>query len=465
MTGGWSLLRGMKVLVANELGVPTVVVENAEASTIFGVGRIVEDLATFEGMLLPFPPPLAMESRSSDASVTNIPPGTLCPGGLMANHPRPIVLGEAERVELERLMRSSSVAAGLSRRARVVLLMAADVSGAEIARMTGYTTAQVSRLRRRFAEEGIDGLADKPRSGRPPSISDRKRAKIVAMTLKAPGRGRTHWSTRELATEVGVSHMTIHRIWKAHDLKPHQVETFKFTTDPEAEEKIHDVVGLCLNPPAKAVVLSLDEKTQIQVLNRTQPLLPLRPGIPARQTHDYNRNGLTSLYAALEVTSGEVIGECRPRHTGADFLEFLKLVAARYRRTELHVILDNSSTHKTPEVKAWLEAHPSVHFHFTPTGASWLNMVETWFSILTRKSVRRGSFNSVKALVRHIRNYIDHWNDNPVPFIWTKEPADIISKAVRRPHQHDFQDGTLDCDTGAGSSFRQPVRTSAGAWE
>jgi transposase len=350
----------------------------------------------------------------------------------MANHSRPIVLGPAERAELERLVRSSSAAAGLSRRARVVLLMADDVSGAEIARMTGYTVVQVSRLRRRFAEEGIAGLADKPRSGRPPSISNRKRAKIVAMTLKPPGRGRTHWSTRELAMEVGVSHTTIHRIWRAHDLKPHQVETFKFTTDPQAEEKIHDVVGLYLDPPANAVVLSVDEKTQIQALNRTQPLLPLRPGIPARQTHDYKRNGLTSLYAALEVNSGAVIGECRPRHTGADFLQFMNLLVTRYRRTQLHVVLDNSSTHKTPEVKAWLEVHPLVHFHFTPTGASWLNMVEAWFSILTRKSVRRGSFDSVKALVKHIRRYIDHWNDNRVPFIWTKEPIDVINRAVRR---------------------------------
>lgn len=261
----------------------------------------------------------------------------------MANHSRPIVLGEADRAELERLQRSPSVAAGLSRRVRVVLLMADNVSGAEIARMTGYTVVQVSRLRRRFIEEGLAGLADKPRSGRPPTISDRKRAQIIAKTLKEPGRGLTHWSTRELAIEVGVSHTTIHRIWKAHDLKPHQVETFKFNTDPEAEEKIHDVVGLYLNPFTKAVVLSVDEKTQIQALNQTQPILPLRPGIPARQTHDYRRNGLTSLYAALEVNSGAVFGECRERHTGADFLQFMKRVVKQYPRTELHVILDNSS--------------------------------------------------------------------------------------------------------------------------
>lgn len=350
----------------------------------------------------------------------------------MANFSRPIVVKQADRAELERLQRSTSVAAGVSRRARVVVLMADNVSGAEIARMTGYTVVQISRLRKRFAEEGLAGLYDKPRSGRPLSITDRKRAQIVALTLKEPGHGLTHWSTRELAVRAGVSQSTVQRIWKAHDLKPHQIGTFKFSTDPDAEEKIHDVVALYLNPPTTAVVLSVDEKTQIQALNRTQPILPLRPGLPARQTHDYERNGLTSLYAALEVHSGSVLGECRARHTGADFLEFLKSIARQYPRTELHLILDNSSTHKTPEVKAWLEAHPRIQFHFTPTGASWLNMVEAWFSILTRKSVRRGSFDSVQALVRHIRKYIDHWNQHAVPFIWTREPADIIKKTVRR---------------------------------
>lgn len=350
----------------------------------------------------------------------------------MANHSRPIVLGKADRAELERIQRSSSAPAGLSRRARVVLLMADNVSGAEVARMTGYTVVQISRLRRRFTEEGLAGLEDKPRSGRPPSITARKRAQVVALTLKPPGAGLSHWSSRELASEVGVSHSTVHRIWRAHDLQPHRIETFKFSTDPEAEEKIHDVVGLYMNPPTNAVVLSVDEKTQIQALNRTQPILPLRAGLPARQTHDYERNGLTSLYAALEVASGAVIGECSERHTGADFLRFLKVLGRRYRNRDLHVILDNSSTHKTPDVKAWLEAHPRVHFHFTPTGASWLNMVEAWFSILTRKSVRRGSFDTVRALIKHIQRYIEHWNDNPTPFVWTREPAAIIKKALRR---------------------------------
>jgi transposase len=259
-----------------------------------------------------------------------------------------------------------------------------------------------------------------------------KSARIVALTLHPPPAGVSHWSTRELAERVGLSHMTVHRIWKAHALQPHRVETFKFSTDPRAEQKIRDVVGLYLNPPNHAVVLSLDEKTQIQALDRTQPLLPLRPHSPARQTHDYRRHGLTSLYAALEIASGRVLGECSDRHTGADFLRFLKGLSRRYRGHELHVVLDNSSTHSTPDVRAWLEDHPSIHFHFTPTGASWLNMIEAWFGILTRKSVRRGSFPSVRALVRHIRHYIDHWNENPTPFVWTKKPADIIRKAVRR---------------------------------
>ena len=253
------------------------------------------------------------------------------------------------------------------------------------------------------------------------------------MTLKPPKSGMSHWSSRDLSTKVGLSHSTVHRIWQAHALKPHRIETFKFSTDPKAEEKIYDVVGLYLNPPTNAVVLSVDEKTQIQALGRTQPLLPMRPGLPARQTHDYKRNGLISLYAALNIASGAVIGECTATHTASDFLRFLQELYRQHKRRDLHVVLDNSSTHKTPEVLSWLEAHPTVHFHFTPTGASWLNMVEAWFSILTRRSVRRGSFDTVKALTRHIRNYIEHWNDNPTPFVWTKHPAAIIKKALRRP--------------------------------
>ena len=261
---------------------------------------------------------------------------------------------------------------------------------------------------------------------------DALRARWRLMFGKAPPPGLTQWSTREMAERVGVSHATVHRIWQAHALQPHRVQSFKFTTDPQAEAKIRDVVGLYLHPPTNAVVLSMDEKTQIQALERTQPLLPLRPNLPARQTHDYERHGLTSLYAALEVASGKVLGQCSERHTGADFLRFLKILQRRYRGRELHVVLDNSSTHSTPDVRDWLAKHPNITFHFTPTGASWLNMIEAWFGILTRKSVRRGNFVSVSSLVRHIGHYIEHWNEHPTPFVWTKTPAQIIRKALRR---------------------------------
>src|SRR5918999_3188983 len=258
----------------------------------------------------------------------------------MANLSRPITLSDSDRLALERLQRSPNAPAGLVRRARAVLLMAEHVPGTEIARQVGYTAVQVSRIRRRFADSGIAGLANQPRSGRPPRVTERKTARIVALTLKPPPGGLTHWSTRDLADRVGVSHSTVHRVWRAHALQPHRSETFKFSTDPEAEAKIHDVVGLYLHPPTNAVVLSLDEKTQIQALSRTQPLLPMRPGLPARQTHGYRRNGLTSMYAALDVTSGRVTGNCATQHTGADFLRFMKRLARRYRGRRLHAVLD-----------------------------------------------------------------------------------------------------------------------------
>lgn len=349
----------------------------------------------------------------------------------MANRTRALVLAPDERTELERLARATRARAGLSRRARAVALMADGLAGVEIARRTGYTPVQISRLRRRFAAERVAGLQDRPRPGRPHTVTPRKIAQVVALTLKGPPPGLSHWTTRELARRVGLSYVMVHRIWQAHRLQPHRVETFKFTTDPAAEAKIRDIVGLYLDPPVNAAVLCLDEKTQIQALNRTQPLLPLRPGLPARQTHDYQRNGVTSLFAALEVAKGRVLGECRTRHTGADFLAFVQKVARRYRG-ELHCILDNSSSHKTPAVQGWLTEHPHVHFHFTPTGASWMNMIEAWFSVLTRKSIRRGSFDTVRALVRHIQAYLDRWNEHPVPFVWTKTADQIIAKAVRR---------------------------------
>jgi transposase len=353
----------------------------------------------------------------------------------MANRARPLVLSVEERTALVGLQRSPSVRAGVARRARAVLLMADDVSGTDVARLTGYTPVQVSRIRRRFCAERLAGLEDRSRSGRPPTVTERTTARVVALTLKPPAGGTTHWSTRDLAKKIGgMSHTTVHRIWQAHALQPHRIETFKFSTDPDAETKIYDVVGLYLRPPENAVVVSVDEKTQIQALSRTQPLLAMRPGLPARRTHDYQRNGLTSLYAAFNVKSGEVVGACHSSHTAVEFLDFLNVLRRRYPRGDLHVILDNSSTHSTPAVRAWQEAHPRVHFHFTPTGASWLNLVEVWFSILTRKSVRRGSFETVRELVAHIRRYIETWNDDAHPFVWTKEPADLIKKVVRRAH-------------------------------
>ena len=350
----------------------------------------------------------------------------------MAAPARELILGAADQAALQRLQRASAGPAGLARRARAVLLMAAGHSGVAVAERTGYTPVQISRIRARFAHEGLGGLADHPRSGRPPEISARKRAQVVALTLKPPPAGLSHWSTRDLARRTGLSHSSVHRIWQAHALQPHRSETFKFTSDPKAAEKIADVVGLYLEPPTNAVVLCVDEKTQIQALQRTQPILPLRPGIPARQTHDYRRAGLANLYAALEVANGRVTGELSAQHTGADFLRFLRQLAREYPRQELHLVLDNSSTHSVPAVGAFLDAHPRIQFHFTPTGASWLNMVEAWFGILTRKSVRRGSFDTVRALVRHIEAYIARWNEHPTPFVWTTNPSDIITKAVRR---------------------------------
>jgi transposase len=346
----------------------------------------------------------------------------------MANRSRPLVLSEQDRLELESLSRSTSTPAGISRRARAVLLMAGNLPGVEVAQRTGYTPVQISRVRRRFAQEGLPGLEERPRSGRPRTMTARKTAQVVSLTLKPPPAGLTHWTSRDLARRTGFSHSAVHRIWKAHDLKPHLLETFKFSHDPQLEQKVADIVGLYLNPPRDAVVISLDEKTQVQALNRTQPLLPIRPGLPARRTHDYVRNGVTDLFAALEVATGKVFGRCSKSHTAADFLRFLKLLARRFSRQELHVILDNLSTHFTPEVQAWLQAHPRVHFHPTPKGASWMNMIEAWFSILTRKSIRRGSFETLPALVHHIQNFINLWNENSKPFIWTKTADQILKK-------------------------------------
>ena len=286
-------------------------------------------------------------------------------------------------------------------------------------------------------ERGLEGLETAPRSGRPREIDDAEVQRVLAMTLQTPPDGSTHWSARRLAAAAGISASTVHRIWRDHKLKPHQVRSFKFSKDPQLVEKVTDVVGLYLAPPKGALVLCVDEKTQIQALDRTQPTLPIKPGKAARMTHDYKRNGTTSLYAALEIATGEVTGSCYPQHTHQEFLAFLNQLVRAYPRRPLHVVLDNSSTHSTPEIKRWLERHPRVHFHFTPTSASWMNMVEIWFSILTKQQVRRGVYHDVPELIAAIAHFIDGYNDRAQPFVWTKTADQVLDKAAKRQDTSD----------------------------
>jgi transposase len=285
--------------------------------------------------------------------------------------------------------------------------------------------------RRNFCERRLAGLRDAPRSGRPRQIDDGEVQRVLAKTLEPPPDGTTQWSVRRLAAATGISPTTVHRIWREHKLKPHRVRLFKFSNDPKLAEKVIDVVGLYLDPPKGALVLCVDEKTQIQALDRTQPTLPIKPGKEARMTHDYKRNGTTSLYAALEVATGEVTGTCYPRHTHQEFLAFLNRLVKAYPRRPLHVVLDNSSTHSTPQVKAWLERHKRVQFHFTPTSASWLNMIETWFSILTTQQVRRGVYHDVPQLIAAIEYFIANYNQRAQPFVWTKTAEQVLVKAVK----------------------------------
>lgn len=311
--------------------------------------------------------------------------------------------------------------------------MSADgVSGADIASRLGVTQVHVSRVRMRFLSGGVKGLATRPKAGRkdhavPPETVDR----IIQMALSPPPSGRTRWTTRLIAREVDLTSWTISKILRQHEIKPHLLRTYKVSRDPAFAEKVRDVVGLYLNPPENAIVLSLDEKTQVQALERSQLPLPLREGRAVRHTHDYKRHGVIDLYAALNVTTGEVTHACTDTHTALDFLAFMKLVARRQPRRELHVIIDNSSTHSTPAIKAWLAKNPRIHFHYTPTSGSWLNQVEAFFGILTKQSLSLTHFSSKKALRDHIDAYILSWNENPTPFIWTK-PAEAIIKSQRR---------------------------------
>jgi transposase len=343
-----------------------------------------------------------------------------------------IDLSEEEERELRAVLRTPSVSQQQALRARIVLGAAEGATNTQIAADTGVSLPTVGLWRRNFAERGLHGLADAPRSGRPRQIDDEEVQRVLAKTLEVPPDGSTHWSVRRLAAATGVSPTTVHRIWREHKLKPHQVRSFKFSKDPRLAEKIIDVVGLYMDPPKGALVLCVDEKTQIQALDRTQPTLPIKPGKAQRMTHDYKRNGTTSLYAALEVATGEVTGACYPKHRHQEFLAFLNQLVRAYPRRPLHVVLDNSSTHSTPEVTKWLARHKRVHFHFTPTSASWMNMVEIWFSILTTQQVRRGVYHDVPELIAAIEYFIDSYNQRAQPFIWTKTPDQILAKATKR---------------------------------
>jgi transposase len=352
----------------------------------------------------------------------------------MAHPPAPaLVVAEADRRVLQVVVRAATSEQRAVTRARIVLRSADGGSIEGIATELGVAVMTVKLWRRRYAQAGLAGLADAPRPGHPPTYTRADRDRVMALAMGPPPEGSTHWSVRRMAQHTGMSPSTVHRIWRALRLQPHRTETFKFSTDPALEAKIRDVVGLDLDPPAGAIVLSLDEKTQIQALDRTQPMLPLRPGQVERHTHDSTRHGTTCLFAALEVGTGRVTTATRERHTGADFLAFLRRVERAYPGMELHVVLDNVSTHKTPDVRAWLARHPRISFHFTPTSASWMNQVETWFGILTRQAIRRGSFRSVKELSASIDAFTRQWNQGSSPFRWIKTADEILAKAVRKP--------------------------------
>jgi len=343
----------------------------------------------------------------------------------------PLVLRSADRERLEAVVRASTAAVSLVERARIVLLAAEGLPNAQIARRVGVSGPTVLKWRNRYLAGGLASLGDLPRSGAPARHDE---LAVVAATLVAPPPelGVTHWSARLLGAQLGISFATIARIWRKWKLQPWRTQTFKFSTDPELDAKIRDVVGLYLNPPQNAVVVSIDEKSQVQALDRTAPILPLRPGIPEQQTHDYKRNGTTTLFAALEIATGKVTDRCYAQHTHLQFLDFLKLVAKTHPRVKLHVICDNYATHKHPKVKAWLAKNPRVTMHFTPTSGSWLNMVEIFFGIITRQAIRRGTFTSVKDLTTAIETFIAGWNERCEPFTWTRTADEIIGKIDRK---------------------------------
>ena len=344
----------------------------------------------------------------------------------------PLALSVEENNQLIEWTRRRKTSQALALRSRIILACAQPLGNREVATRLQITPQTVGKWRSRFVERRLDGLLDEPRPGAPRKIGDAQIERVVATTLNQRPRDATHWSTRSLAKKLGLSQTAVSRIWRAFGLQPHRQETFKLSTDPLFIDKVRDIVGLYLDPPLKAMVLCVDEKSQIQALDRTEPILPLAPGLPSRRTHDYRRHGTTTLFAALDVASGKVIGQLHRRHRSKEFLKFLATIeAAVPPKMDVHLIMDNYGTHKTPTVKAWFARHPRFHPHFTPTSASWINQVERWFATLTEKQIRRGSHRSTLALEQAIRDYLAINNKDPKPFVWTKSADDILAAVAR----------------------------------
>jgi len=347
-----------------------------------------------------------------------------------------LVLTGDERETLERWARRPTTAQALAQRARIVLRCATGQPNQAVARDVGVTRLTVGRWRQRFVTQRLDGLLDEPRPGAPRKITDADVERVVRLTLETAPRDATHWSTRAMAKRCGLSQTAVSRIWRAFVLQPHRVKTFKLSKDPLFIDKVRDIVGLYLDPPDKALVLCVDEKSQIQALDRTQPILPMRPGQAERRSHDYTRHGTTTLFAALNAKSGAIIGEFHQRHRAREFRRFLDTIDAAVPATlDVHLIVDNASTHKTPLIHRWLSRHPRVHVHFTPTGSSWINLVERWFAGLTEKQLRRGVHRSTRELEAAIRRYIDITNARPRPFVWTKTADEILASVARFCHR------------------------------
>ena len=355
-----------------------------------------------------------------------------------------LVLSAEERAYLERQVRRHRVARSLSERCRIILRCADGLSSKAVGADLGVHEHTVGKWRRRFLKDRIDGLYDEARPGRPRTIDDDQVAAVIEHTLATTPHDATHWSIRSMAKQTGLSHTTIRRIWTAFGLQPHRSETFKLSTDPLFVDKVRDIVGLYLSPPDRALVLCVDEKSQIQALDREQPVLPMMPGMPERRTHNYVRHGTTSLFAALDVASGFVIGKCYKRHRASEFLDFLKEIDARVPDDlDVHVVMDNYATHKTPRIRAWLARRPRYHVHFTPTSASWINQVERWFAELTRKQIQRGVHTSVSQLEADICAFIEAHNIDPKPYRWTKSAEDILASVKRFCHK---ANATLCCE-------------------